>query len=229
MRYYPVFLDISKRACVVVGGGAVAERKVLSLLAAGALVKVISPRLVKGLQELEKEGSIEAEKRRYRPGDIEGAFLVVSAASGKAVNRAVYEEAQLLRIPINVVDDPIHCSFIVPSVVERGGLLIAISTSGKSPYLARRLREELEGRFGEEYSGFVEILGAVRSKLLKNPANHVKKERVIKELVDSPIPRWIRENAFAEIDRFLKNLLGSAYTLSRLGVRPDELTTKKIK
>lgn len=219
MRYYPIFADIVKRPCVVVGGGEVAERKVESLLSAGGVVTVVSLKTTKRLKALEKEGVITIVKRKYGKGDLKGAFLAVSAADSKAANVAVYEEALERGILVNVVDDPQHCNFIVPSVVDRGSLLIAISTSGLSPSLAKAIRLELEKTVGEEYGTFVEILGRVRNKLLKTGANSVKKERVINALVTSRIPQWLKSNATRDINRLLVSLMGPGYTLSRLGIR----------
>lgn len=231
MRYYPIFVDIVKRPCVVVGGGEVAGRKVDSLLSAGAAVTVVSPRVTRRLKTLEKDGVITIIKRKYRKGDLKGAFLAISAADSKAANEAVHEEASKLGILVNVVDDPKHCNFIVPSVVDRGSLLIAVSTSGKSPSLARELRLELEKEIGEEYGTFVEILGKVRNMLLKTGANNVKKERVIKALVTSRIPVWLKKNSPREINRLLGELLGPGYSLSRLGIRisPEKKTGKSEK
>ncbi|MBI5642351.1 MAG: bifunctional precorrin-2 dehydrogenase/sirohydrochlorin ferrochelatase [Deltaproteobacteria bacterium] len=219
MRYYPVFADIKDKPCKVIGGGKVAERKVEGLLKAGASVTVISPRISKTLDSLAKKGSISLIKRRYREGDLTGVFLAVSASDSESVNKTVYNEALRAGILINTVDDPERCSFIVPSVVDRGSLIIAISTSGKSPALARKLREGLEKTIGGEYETFVDILGAVRKKLLKSNMNHVKKERVFKALVNSPIPGWIKEKDFRKVEGFLVELLGKGYTLSGAGIK----------
>lgn len=218
MRYYPVFLDIEAKACVVVGGGAVAERKVAGLLAAGASVTVISPRLTKRLGILAAEGAIIHVRRGYRTGDLEGMFLAVSAASSKDTNRLVYEEASVRGVLINAVDDPPRCNFIVPSMVVRGDLVLAISTSGRSPALAKRLRKKLEKTYGPEYAVFVDILGAVRKKLLKSGADHVKKESVIGALADSGLPALIRGANTREINRLLADIVGRGTTLSKLGV-----------
>lgn len=223
MRYYPIFADIVKRPCVVVGGGEVAERKVESLLSAGASVTVVAPKATNRLKALEKKGAVKIIKRKYRKGDLKGAFLAVSASDSRPANEAVYEEAVERGILVNVVDDPLHCNFIVPSVVDRGSLLIAISTSGKSPSLARSIRLELEKTVGEEYGTFVEILGRVRNKLLKTEANNVKKERVINALVTSRIPVWIKSNSGREVNRLLVSLLGPGFTLSKLGIRLSQV------
>ena len=220
MRYYPVFLDIKGRSAVVIGGGAVAERKVAGLLAAGAAVTVISPKAVRGLELLAQKKRITLVKKAYREGalEAEGAFLVVCAAGSKAANLAAAKEARARGLLLNVVDAPEECGFIVPSVIDRGSLVVAVSTSGKSPALAKRLREGLEEAIGEEYGTFADLLGAVRKKLLKIKMNNVKKERVFKELVHSPIPAWIRDEDEKEINGFLRRLLGTGFTLRALGV-----------
>lgn len=219
VRYYPVFLDIQKRPCLVVGGGPVAERKVLSLLSAGARVTVISPRATKGIIELAKKGLITLQKREFAPGLLKGFFLVIAATGSREVNEALWREAEEEGVIINVVDDPAHCSFIMPSVVDRGSLLIAISTSGKSPYLSRTLREELEAVIGTEYETFVEILGAARKKLLKTSLSRDKKESIIKDLVKSPLPGLIRAGDIRGINAILMAKLGRGFSLSRLGIK----------
>ena len=140
MEYYPIFMDIKGKPCVVIGGGRVAERKVLSLLNAGAKVCVVSPRLTDGIKKLVRERRVKVIKRAYKQGDIDSAFLAYSATDKREINREIFKEAKGKGILLNVVDVPDMCNFIVPSVVERGDLLIAISTSGKSPALAKRIR-----------------------------------------------------------------------------------------
>ena len=222
MAYYPVFLDIAGRPCLVVGGGKVAERKVRSLLSAGADVTVLSPRLTEGLKRLVSKKDVDRVRhipRRYSPGDLEGYFLVISATNSKETNRQVYEDAEDFNVLLNVVDHPEACNFIVPSVVERGELKVAISTSGKSPFLAKTLRNALENALPQELVTFVEILGAVRNKLLKEGAKSDKKTRIYRTLVDSPMLEWIAGGSAARINRFLREILGNEYTLSKLGIR----------
>jgi precorrin-2 dehydrogenase/sirohydrochlorin ferrochelatase len=210
MRYYPVYLDIKGRPCVVVGGGAVAERKVEGLIKAGAAVTVISPKITKKISRLVKKEGVEHLRRGYRAGDLGGYALVVCASSSKAINSAAYGEAAGRNIPVNVVDDPKRCFFIIPSVVDRGGLVVAISTSGKVPLLARTFRVELEK---------VELLGAVRNKLLKNGVNSVKKEKILGAIINSPVRGWLKSGSRKEVNGFLKGLLGDKYTLGGLGIR----------
>lgn len=219
VRYYPVFLDIKDRPCLVIGGGAVAQRKVLGLLSAGALVTVISPRAGKGIARLSIEGRITLQKRAFAPGSLKGFALCFAATDSIEVNEAVWREAVKLGVPVNAVDDPAHCSFIVPSVVDRGALTIAISTSGKSPALSRSIREKLENTIGTEYETLVEILGAVRRKLLKTGLNRDKKESIIRDLVKSPLPGLIRAGDVRGINGTLRATLGKGYSLCLLGVK----------
>jgi len=219
VRYYPVFLDIKGRPCLVVGGGTVAERKVFSLLAAGANVTVMSPKATRGLAELARQGRITLLKKAFTQGSLKGFVLCFAATGSAGVNEAVWHEAQKLGVPVNVVDDPAHCSFIVPSVVDRGALTIAISTSGKSPALARSIRLKLEDAIGEEYGPLVEVLGAVRKKLLKTGLNRDKKESIIRDLVKSPLPGLIRSRDLRGINALLRAALGKGYSLGALGVR----------
>ena len=219
MRYYPVLLDIAGRPCVVVGGGRVAERKVAGLLGAGGAVTVISPRVTRAIEALKGKGKLKLLKRAYKPGDLKSAVLVVSAASGKAINSAVHADAVKAGLPVNVVDDPARCTFIVPSVVDRSPLVLAISTSGAAPAFSRKLREALEESIGPEYAVFVELLGRIRNKLLNDGVNSAKKKRVIKALVDSPLPAWLAVNSTREVNGFLRDLIGKGYTLKDLGIK----------
>jgi len=164
MSYYPIVLKLEGRPCLVVGGGVVAERKVSSLLEAGARVRVVAPRFTPGLEAMGREGVVELVPREYQARDLEGAALVISAASRREVNTQVAREAGERGVLVNVVDSPRECSFIVPSVVRRGGLILAISTSGLSPALARHLREKLEEEFGEEFGPLLELLAELRPR-----------------------------------------------------------------
>jgi len=166
-RYYPLSLDIGGRRCVVVGGGEVALRKSRALLEHGALVQVIAAELCPGIEALAADGRITAARRRYRRGDLCGAFVAIAATDNADINRKVAGEAASLGILINVVDSPVPSNFIVPACLRRGDLSIAVSTGGASPALARRIRERLEVDFGEEYEALLELVGRVRSDLKK--------------------------------------------------------------
>jgi siroheme synthase-like protein len=167
LKTYPIALvHLDRQRCVIVGGGAVAARKVRGLRAAGAQVTVISPNLCSALEEYAATGGVEVLRRDYRPGDLEGAFLAIAATDDAQVNQQVWDEAQAANILVNVVDDPDHCTFIAPAVVRRGPLTLAISTSGNSPALSRHLRQQLEQTFGPEYGTYVTLLGGVRQRSL---------------------------------------------------------------
>src|SRR5919204_2408955 len=163
---YPVALELSGRRCVVTGGGREAERKARALLEADADVVVIAPRVSDGFGDLVRRGEITHIPRRYQRGDLAGAFLVVAADSDRDVRAAVFAEAEAERVLCNAVDDIEHCHFAVPSIVRRGELLLAISTGGRVPALAKRLRRRLTAELGWEYAALVDVLGEVRAETL---------------------------------------------------------------
>jgi siroheme synthase-like protein len=163
--YYPIFLEMKDRRCVVIGGGAVAERKVEGLVAVGANVTVIAPGITDGLKELLKQGAIRHVAREYQAGDRAGYDLVFVATDNSEINAVVSNEAQCLRIWVNSADDPDHCDFILPAVIRRGDLAVAVSTGGVSPAVTRAIREELDEYFNADYARFVQIAGEVRREL----------------------------------------------------------------
>lgn len=163
--YYPIFLDVTDKKCLVVGGGQVALRKVKALLKHNAQVEVVSPTLCPELSELAKKGTVKAILRDYQSGDLENAFIVVIATSESKINEEVAKEAKERKIPVNVADNPKLSDFIAPSYFQRGDLTIAISTGGKSPALARKIRTELEKLFGDEYASLTLLIEEVRKEL----------------------------------------------------------------
>ncbi len=163
--YYPIFLDLQGKQCVIVGGGSVAERKAVTLLEHNASVTVISPTLNPELHQLAQRGAIRAIEREYRAGDLEGAFVAIAATDDAAINASVSEEGRQRRTLINVVDDPDVSDFIVPSLVRRGDITVAISTSGRSPALSRKIRTILESTLPPEYASVLTIVSDVRVEL----------------------------------------------------------------
>ncbi|MBX6422379.1 bifunctional precorrin-2 dehydrogenase/sirohydrochlorin ferrochelatase [Thermosulfurimonas sp. F29] len=190
--YYPAFLNLRDRFCVVVGGGEVAERKVEALVAAGARVRVIAPEVTSRIEGWAGEGLIELEKRPYREGDLSEAWLVVAATDDPEVQKAVFSEAERNRIFCNVVDKPELCSFIVPSVVRRGRLQLAVSTSGASPAAARRIRERLEEEFGPEWGVYLELMARWRKEILSRGLPEEERRQIFTRLAMAPLPEWIR-------------------------------------
>ena len=164
-RYYPIFLNIRGKRCVVVGGGAVALRKVKALLEHEASVEVISPELCPELSQLAKSRAIQVLQRNYNGGDLQGVFIAIAATDDGEINNKVAEEARAKGVLVNVVDDSEHSDFIVPSQLRRGDITIAVSTAGKSPALARKIRTRLEKDFGTEYASLALLVDEVRSEL----------------------------------------------------------------
>jgi precorrin-2 dehydrogenase/sirohydrochlorin ferrochelatase len=188
--------DLAQRLCIVVGGGKVASRKVIGLLEAGAAVTVISPVLDDTIQHAASQEQIRWIARPYQEGDLAGAFLVIAATDDAPVNHAVFAEAELRHILVNVVDDPQHSNFILPAQVRRGDLRIAISTGGASPALARRLREKLEADFGPEYTLLVQLLDELRPRLLERFAPGEARLQAALQLIDSDLLTVLREAGY---------------------------------
>jgi precorrin-2 dehydrogenase/sirohydrochlorin ferrochelatase len=165
--YYPVFLDLTDRPCLVVGGGPVAEGKVEGLLAAGARVTVVSPTVTARLAAWAADGRVRHRSRAYRPGDLAGQRVAFTAADEPRVSAAVAAEGRARGIWVNAADEPARCDFILPSVIRRGRLLVAVSTGGASPAAARAIREELETYLSAEHAMLVELAAAAREDLRK--------------------------------------------------------------
>lgn len=169
MPYYPVFLKMTDRPCLVVGGGTVAERKVDALLRCAARVTVLSPGVTDRLRAWVEEGKIRHMQRPYRPGDLLGYQLAFVATDDVAVNAAVAEEGRARGVWVNAADDPVHCDFILPSVLTRGHLTVAVATGGSSPALSRAIREELEDYFTADYAALADLVSEVRRELRERP------------------------------------------------------------
>jgi siroheme synthase-like protein len=167
MGYYPLYLEMNRRRCLVIGGGAVAERKIASLLEAGAEVTVISPDITETVARWSNDGSIQFHARHYQREDLNGHDLVFVATNDASVNAQVHQDGKNEGVWVNAADDPEHCDFILPSVLRRGDLTVAISSGGNSPALARTIREELESYFTEEYEQLAGLAAEARVELRK--------------------------------------------------------------
>ena len=166
--YYPVYLNLAEKRCVIIGGGVIAQGKIGGLLQAGCTITVISPDATPGIRQAAQRGDITWIQRVYQPGDLEGAFIGVAATNVWHVNREIYEEAERLGVLLNVVDDPDLCSFIAPSVVKREPVTLAISTGGASPALARKLRESLAHSDALEWADLADVLAQARRIIKEN-------------------------------------------------------------
>ncbi len=187
MKLYPVFVNIENRLAVIIGGGKVAFRKTKDLIESGARIKIISPEITSDIEDLIKDNhkSIEIIKRKYREGDIKGAFLVFAATGDTKVNKAVFNEAEENKIPVNAVDDPDNCSFYVPSMIRKGDLIVAVSTNGASPAMSAKLRAGFEKNLPENIE---EILASLREArtVLKDigTLTHAERGEILKRIVN---------------------------------------------
>lgn len=194
MSLFPAFVKLEGRAVLVVGGGAIATSKIPTLLQAGARVTVVAPEITGELAERAGNGEITWLGKAFEAGDLEGKFLVIAATAIAELNAAVFREADARQILCNAVDDIENCHFYYGSVMQRGDLQIAISTNGKSPSLAQRLRQEFEAQFGPEYEVWLEWLGAAREALRSNGPSSDTTKRLLHELASrSMFERFVRE------------------------------------
>jgi precorrin-2 dehydrogenase/sirohydrochlorin ferrochelatase len=208
MAYLPIFLDVSRRRCVVIGGGEVAARKVASLLEAGAEVFVVSPLLIDELSELARGGRIEHIKREYKDGDMAGATLAYAATDDTQLQQRLCVEARDRGIPVNVADVPALCTFIAPAVMRRGSLTIAVSTGGASPAMAKRIVSRLERLFGPEYGLALEVLRTARRHLQANEPNFRIRARKLTALATSRIPEYLRNGDLDAVEEIIRGEIG---------------------
>lgn len=213
MKTYPVCLiNLDQKKCVVIGGGNISCRKTKALLEAGANVTIISPLLTTELEVTAKRGQVTWIARNYKKGDLKNSFLAIAATNNNQVNQEVFQEAIDLGILVNVVDDPQHSNFILPAIVKRGEIQIAISTGGASPALARRLRESLEEFLKPEYEQLAEILAELRPELIAQTEPGEPRLQTALNLLDSPILEVIRsEGKEAALNYARQIYLSSTY------------------
>ena len=200
-NYYPIYVQLNEQSCVVIGGGKIAEGKVDGLLAANAKVKIISPELTPHLHDLVKQNHIEYTARHYQMGDLTGAFMVICATDQAEINHQVWQEASANGQLVNVVDDTPRCNFIAPAILRKGDLNIAISTGGKAPALAVRLKERLQKEIGPQYERFLELSGQLREPLARHIPDFETRKKLWYELVDSDILELLsQDNEPAALD-----------------------------
>lgn len=197
MTYYvPLMMNLENRRCVIVGGGSVAERKTASLIDAGAELVLISPEATSPLEQWIAEGRLTWERRGYREGDLKGAFIVFAATDQAEVNDAVTAEAHALGIPVNHAGEGGKGSFISPSVVRRGGLVLCVSTSGTGPLVAKKLSRDLDAHFGEDYETYVEFLSTARKMIKEREPDAHRRAVLFKALAEMDVLASIREGRF---------------------------------
>lgn len=216
MAYFPINVDIDNRPCTVIGGGRVALRKVKGLLDCGAKVSLISPEATSELAAMADQNRITWHQRGYQPGDLAGAFLVIAATDDEEVQEQVHSEAEAANQLLNVADVPKWCNFILPASVRQGDLTIAISTAGKSPAMAKRLRQELEKSYGPEYSLALELMGTLRPLVLALGHPHQENKVLFEKLLHPELIAFISDGNWQAIQDHLHAVLGPDVDLSCL-------------
>jgi precorrin-2 dehydrogenase/sirohydrochlorin ferrochelatase len=216
MRYYPVFLDLENVPCLVVGGGQVGERKVKTLQSCAAKVFLISRKLTPYLEEEVRRGRIELLAPVYQTEHLPGKFLVIGATDDPNLNQIIGREARDRGMLCNIVDKPQECNFILPSLVSRGDLTVAVSTSGKSPALAKKIRQDLERVFPEIYGPYLELLGQIRTEILARNLSQHENQNIFQTLVDSPVLSWLETGNFEALYDLMDQLLDPPFPRSKL-------------
>lgn len=205
--YLPVMLKLQDKTCLVVGGGAVAERRIASLLGAGARVRVVSPVLSAKIRRWAADNRIEAILRRYRFQDQEGAYLVVAATDCAAVNEQVMRQAQSADRLVNMAERPELGNVIMPSVVRRGRLVIAVSTSGAAPAVAASISRQLQDLYGEEYEEYLDFFSEFRQQVRARIEDASIRQQWYQRVLDADVPGMIRNGQFHSWQRQLASQL----------------------
>ena len=216
MSFYPVFVQLEGKKVVVVGGGNVAHRKVQALLECGAAIHLAGRALIPGLEQMVEKKEIRFLGREFKDEFLDRAFMIIAATDDKALNHHISTCARKKGVLVNAVDQPPDCDFIVPSILKRGDLLIAISTSGKSPALARKIRKRLEAQFGREYGAFLDMMGRLRKEVLRLGLSQKENASIFQKIVDSDFLEKFSEGALHDMEEYLKNILPEPVNLKDL-------------
>ncbi|MBW1902332.1 MAG: bifunctional precorrin-2 dehydrogenase/sirohydrochlorin ferrochelatase [Deltaproteobacteria bacterium] len=207
MSYYPIFLELEGRTALVVGGGSVAQRKVETLLEHGASIRIVSNELTNKLKVLIETGTVLHAGDAFTEKHLDGVFLVFAATDDRQLNHEISESARKNGLLINAADQPADCDFIVPSIINRGDLSIAISTSGKSPALAKSIRKQLEPQFGKEYEIFLDLMGCLRHEVISLGLSQQENSRIFHEILHSDTLQALKEGNLGEVEAALIRIL----------------------
>lgn len=217
MRYFPINLDLQDKLVIVVGGGEAAYQRILFLLETGATIRVITARPILKVNQLADRKKIELLKRPYKKGDLAKAFLVFAAFDNDEINELVRHEANERNILVNVVNPLSQSSAVLPEIIQRGELLLTVSTGAEPSAIVKKVRQDLDHLFGEEYGVLVEMIKSLKNKYVSDRVE--ESERLFAEFVRSPILTYIRQGDRGSIDRLLKSLFGEKLGLRSLGVK----------
>jgi precorrin-2 dehydrogenase/sirohydrochlorin ferrochelatase len=207
MPYYPIFLELEGKKVLVLGGGTVARRKVDTLLEHGARVHIVARELKPPLDLYAEEGKIRSLGKEFEEGMLKGVFMVIAATDNRRLNSKVGKIAQERGLLVNAVDQPSDCNFIVPSVLRRGDLQVAVSTAGKSPAMARRVRQDLEKVLGEEYGLLLLLMGHIRKEVLSRDLSQSENREIFWRITESPILQTLKKADWLEAARILSDIL----------------------
>jgi len=211
-RYYPILLDLRGKKALVVGGGRVAHRKIETLLEHGASVEVIARELNRSVAGLVEKGLIRFGGQEFSEDRLDGVFLFIAATSDADLNRHVSEKAQRKGLLVNAVDQPSDCNFILPSILRRGDLVVSVSTSGKSPAFARKIREDLEKHFGDEFESFLAIMGRLRERVLSLGLSQEQNREVFENLIASRLLHSLGEKDWDGAASVVSEILGRPFS-----------------
>ena len=216
VRYFPIYLEIKNKKILVIGGGVVAQRKIESLLEAGANVAVVSKDLTQQLREYKKDGKIIVIGRDYEEKLLENVFMVIAATDDVELNHRISQDALKKGLLINAVDQPEDCNFIFPSVIKRGDLIVAISTSGKSPALAKKIREQLEQEFGSEYEILLNIMGNLRKEIFSWKLPQNQNSLLFSQLIEGSLLEAIHGQNWNQITEIINTILNRDYSIDHI-------------
>ena len=212
-KLYPLFLNLNNKNCVVIGAGEVASRKSERLVECGARVTVVGRTPVSALLLLHEEGTIDLVEEDYRSSHLEGAFLVIGATDREEVNSRIHADAEARGLLINIVDRPELCNFIVPALSRRGDLTVAVSTGGRSPAMARRIRDDIEVGLDEGYGPFLVLMGVLRKKILARGRSSNDNRVIFEALADSELLMFVREKQWDKARDLVFELTGEEVAL----------------
>lgn len=223
MKYYPVALNVKGKNCLVAGGGSVAYRKIMQLIKSGAHVKVVAADVIKGIERLEAKGRIKLIKRKYRRADINNMFLVFAAAGDSSVNKKIFDHTRSKNILLNATDSPDRCDFIMPAVLTKGRITIAVSTGGSAPYASVLVKKRIDKLMDTEYVKLIDAVINIRSRLwtIKKQGGKINIEYMLNKLSLAQLSKCVKDNnkevVKRYIDRFLSLNLTDKKSVNLLG------------
>jgi siroheme synthase-like protein len=208
--YYPIFIDIEDRSVVIIGGGNVCARKAETMMKYGARVTVVSPAFTDEIEQWARDSALQIRRKPYDASDLDGAHIVIASTDDQRVNEQVAADCRARRIPVNVVDVTPLCEFIVPAIIEKGSIQIAVSTGGKSPALARTLKEDLIRTIGPEYTEVNDVLGTLREAAKKVLPTDVDRKRFFDGILARGVLDLLRDGRRAEAYRVIADACAEA-------------------